>query len=116
MTTAKREYTDDMDELSGFGGGYEANCRAMVLGGLDWWDEHPDADPQFKGFKGVYGLMISEDDEAKALSEAMVAATPDRDVTGAMHQAATSHVLWIRSNGWGKYVEESRERAAKDKD
>ncbi|KKK72152.1 hypothetical protein LCGC14_2906720, partial [marine sediment metagenome] len=29
-----REYTDDMSELSGFGGGYEANCRAMVLGGL----------------------------------------------------------------------------------
>lgn len=107
-----REYTDDMSELSGFGGGYEANCRAMVLGGLKWFDDNPEGEPKFHGYEGVYGIITGDNQDAKDLSEAMVAATPDRDVTGAMHQAAVSDVLWIRSNSWDQYVAESRERQA----
>jgi len=108
---SKYVYTDDMSELSGFGGGYEATCRAMVVAGLKHLDAHPEADPQFHGYKGIYGIITEDNADAKALSEAVVKAA-NGDCTGAMHQAAISHVLWIRKNGWDRYCVESRERQA----
>ena len=113
MSGSKYQYTEDMNEISGFGGGYEEACRKMVVAGLEWWDAHPDADPKFHGFKDVYGLAMEDNDDAKALSSAMVSVCDD--CTGAMHQATVGHVFWIHKNGWDKYVEESKRRAkAKD--
>lgn len=108
-----RVWTDDMGEISGFGGGYEAACRAMVFAGMDWCDEHPNADPQFQGYKNVYGVINEENQDAKDLTTAVVAAA-NGDCTGAMHQAAISHVLFYRKNGWGKYCEQLREREKKE--
>ena len=102
------EYTSDMGEISGFGGDYEAMCRKMVIAGMEWWDEHPDADPQFHGFKGIYGIIEEDNDDAKALTKAVVAPS-DGGCTGAMHQAAIGHVLFARKNGWAKYQEKMRE-------
>lgn len=99
------EYTDEMREISGLGGGYEATCRAMVVAGCEWCDDHPDADPQFKGYEGIYGIITEENDDAKALSDAIVAVT-DGDCTGAMRQASVTHVMAVRRLGWDKYVEE----------
>lgn len=79
----------------------------MVLAGLDWFDAHPDADPKFHGFKDVYGVISEDNDDAKALSNAVVAAA-DGDCTGAMHQAAISHIFYARKNGWAKYCEQMR--------
>lgn len=104
---SKYQYTDDMGELSGFGGGYEATCRAMVVAGLEWLDAHPNADPKFHGYKDVFGLIAEDNEDAKALSEAVIDAS-GRDCTGAMHQQAIQHILWIRKNGWDKYVEVKR--------
>ena len=63
-----REYTKDMGEISGFGGGYEEACRKMVLAGLDWFDANPDADPQFHGYEGIYGIITEDNDDAKVRS------------------------------------------------
>ena len=41
---SKYVYTDNMSEISGFGGGYEAACRAMVVAGLEHLDANPQAD------------------------------------------------------------------------
>jgi hypothetical protein len=65
MQAEPRQFTDDMREISGFGGGYEQQCRAMVLAGLDWLDAHPDADPKFHGYSGVYGIATEDNDDAK---------------------------------------------------
>jgi hypothetical protein len=108
-----REYTDDMGEISGFGGGYEATCRAMVLAGLEWFDAHPNAEPKFHGYKGIYGIISEDNEDAKALTEAVVAAAKG-DCTGAMHQATIGHVLWIRSNSWDEYCKLRREAHAKE--
>ena len=108
---SKYVYTDDMSEISGFGGGYESACRAMVVAGLEHLDANPHADPQFHGYQGIYGSITEDNADAKALSEAVVKAA-NGDCTGAMHQAAISHVLWIRENGWDRYCAESRERQA----
>lgn len=102
----KYEFTSDMAEISGFGGGYEAACRRMLQAGLLWLDENPEAEPQFHGYKGVYGIIREDNDAAKGLTKVIIGACPD--ATGAMHQAVVSHCLYVRKNGWDKYVETMR--------
>lgn len=111
------EWAPDMGEISGFGqdgspGGvaYEACCRAMLKAGLAWLDAHPDADPKFHGYKNIYGILEEDNDDAKALSAAVVApAEAGGGASGAMHQAVVSHLLFIRANGWTAYVAKMRE-------
>lgn len=109
MIMNKYQYTEDMAELSGFGGGYEDTCRKMVVAGLEHLDANPTADPQFHGYEGIYGVISDDNEAGKNLSKAIMDASGG-DCTGAMHQAAISHIMWIRKNGWEKYVTESRER------
>ena len=102
------EWTDDMREISGFGSGYERICRTMVSKGCKWWSEHPDADPSVKGFKQIYGIAIAENDDAKELEKAMMVGCDD--CTGAMHQAALSHIFrWKQLGSWSAYQEKMRE-------
>ncbi len=116
------EWTDDMGQISGFGrdgdpGGwrYENCCRAMLRAGLTWLDAHPDADPRFHGYKHITGILIEDNDDAKALSAAVLApAEEGGGASGAMHQAACSHALFIKANGWAAYVQKMREREARD--
>lgn len=102
-------FTEAMGEISGFGGGYEQTCRNMLAAGLDWLDEHPNADPRFECFEGIYGVLADDNDDAKALSKVVVAGA-DGDCTGAMHHAVVSHCLFICKNGWERYVEEMSKR------
>ncbi len=97
------EFTETMGEISGFGGGYEAECRKMLKNGLKWLDANPEANPQISGYKNIYGIINEDNDDAKALSKAITA--DSEDCTGAMHQAVISRCLWIKANGWDKYVE-----------
>ncbi len=103
----KYQFTPEMDEISGFGGGYETTCRAMLSAGLEWLDAHPNAEPKFHGWKNIYGIIEEDNEDAKELSNA---ATVGFDCTGAMHQAVISHCLHIKSSGWDTYVKEMSER------
>jgi hypothetical protein len=115
------EWTEDMGQISGFGHGddpdgwrYENCCRAMLKAGLAWLDQHPDADPQFHSYRNVTGIMVDDNEDAKALSAAVVAPAEDGGgASGAMHQAVCSHLLFIKANGWPAYVEKLREREAR---
>lgn len=110
------EFTDEMDEISGFGGGYEACCRAMLKAGCEWWDAHPDADPKFKGNKDVFGVILEANADAEALTKAIMDApikseegketTAGKEATGAMHHAVIQHCMMIRKNGWDWYVDQ----------
>lgn len=111
---SKYQWQDGMREISGFGGDYEEACRDMVRAGCEWFDEYPDANPQFSGVKNVYGICMEDNDDAKALSNAVENAPVVQKgggPSGAMHQAAVSHVLFIRKNGWDKYVEEMSKKS-----
>lgn len=120
--SAPKVWTDDMGEISGFGGSYEAGCRAMVLAGIRWIDAHPDADPIFKGFQGVFGVAMEENADARALTEAIMDAEVVMDdgrvtqarheATGAMHHAAINNVFAYKRLGWEEYVRQRREHAA----
>lgn len=110
----KKEWTDDMGEISGFSRGYEAACRAMVIAGIEWVDSNPQEDPVFSSYKGIYGVINPENDAAKSLHQAMLAPPvffngkkiQDKvgdDCTGAMIQATTTHVLAYKQLGWEEY-------------
>jgi len=101
----KYVYTDEMDEISGFGGGYEATCRAMVRAGLLWLDNNIAANLSFKQYENIYGLTFDESDDCKAMQEVMIEASGN-DCTGAMMQATLNHIMFIYKNGWDKYKEE----------
>lgn len=116
-----KSWSDDMGEISGFGGAYEAVCRAMVLAGIRWIDAHPSADPHFRGYKGIYGVLTEDNDDAKAMVKAMMEAPVFHDgekiqervgddCTGAMHQASCQHVLAYKRLGWEEYRRQLRER------
>ncbi len=79
-------FTDDMGEINGFGGDYEASCRAMLKVCLDWWNTFPDADPRYYGFRNIYGICMDDNNDARDLDRAIISAAGG-DCTGAMHQA-----------------------------
>lgn len=112
--TGKWTFTSGMGEISGFGGGYEQTCRNMLAAALDWFEAHPDADPQFHGYKGIYGVITEDNADAKALTKAIIDAA-DNDATGAMHHAVVTHALKIRERGWDWYVAEMS-KPCKDED
>jgi hypothetical protein len=101
---SKYQYTPAMDEISGFGGGYEETCRKMVIAGVEWADKKGNANPTWKESPQVTGITIDENDDAKELQKVMCEASGN-DCTGAMMQACMNHVLYVMKNGWDKYVE-----------
>lgn len=109
VATPGFEWTEDMRDISGFGGGYERACRQMISQGCAWWSAHADADPKFHGFKEVIGICMEDNADAEALSAAI---TQGIDPSGAMHQAAVSHVFqWRRLGSWVAYQEMMRDLA-----
>lgn len=108
---SKYVWTDDMREISGFGGGYEATCRAMVVAGLEWFDALPKdtAEPTFKQFKNIVGVISASNPNAKAMQAAMLKAPGADGCTGAMMQFSVHHVMKALELGWSAYVEKMRE-------
>jgi len=105
---SEKKFTKEMGEISGFGGSYEATCRKMLLNAVKYFEEHPDCNPIFKGFEGVYGLMMADNEDAKALNEAIMEGIDD--ATGMMHEAVVISALYIKKHGWDKYVDEMSRR------
>jgi len=108
----KYKWQPGMGEISGMGGSYEQGCRAMLIAGLEYLDDHPNLDPRFKGWKGAYGVLVDDNEDAKKLDKAVLDAV-DRECTGAMHHAAIETILWIRHNGWKRFVDSMREARAR---
>jgi len=111
METQTFRHTDDMGEISGFGGGYEKTCQDMLEAGVKWLNEHTKPDLQAKTLKNVYGIFSAESDDAKAMETAVLAATGG-DCTGAMHHAVMSRLFYIAQNGWDQYCAELRKHEA----
>ena len=105
---SKYVYPEGCREISGFGGGYEDMCRSMVILGMEWLEANPEAKPEFKQFKNVYGVTTDENEDMENLQKAMMA--KDDGVTGAMMQASTNHVLFAHKNGWETYIEKMLEK------
>lgn len=99
--------TRETYSISGFGGGYEDLCQKMLWRGVAHLEEHKPPLEMWKGAKtynNVYGVLITEGDDLKALEEAII--KPEEDVTGAMHQAVMGHLFFIHQHGLDKWREE----------
>ena len=119
--TGKYDWRSGMGEISGFGGGYEAACRSMLVRALDFWDEQGDSfDPKYHSYENITGVMVDDNADAKKLDGAIMDAevvygNGERErcgdgASGAMHQATVSHAFFVRANGWEKYVERMSKR------
>lgn len=108
MSEITYRHTADMGEISGFDGGYEDCCQDMLEAGVKWLNEHPNPDLQGHTFKGVYGVMVPESDDARALEGAVLDAAKG-EATGAMHHAVMSRLFYIGKNGWEAYCAQLRE-------
>ena len=102
---AEYKYTDKCNEISGFGGVYEAFCRKMVITGMEYLDNNPDAKITFKTYKNIYGVTFDESKDCEEMQKLMVEATGG-DCTGAMMQACLQHIKYAQINGWDKYISE----------
>lgn len=102
------QHTPDMGEISGFGGGYEATCQAMLEAGVVWLNANPKPDLGGHGYKGVYGIFVPDSADAKALEEAVMKVADG--CTGAMHHAVMSRLFYVAKNGWDDYCAKLRER------
>lgn len=103
----KYKFTDNMREISGFGGGYENACREMVIAGVEWLDENKNANPEAKESPQIFGMTFDENEDMKELQDVMLEAVGD--CSGAMMHVSTNHVMFIAKNGWRKYCEEMEE-------
>lgn len=109
IDTANMVWTEEMGEISGFGGDYEEACRNMVRGGVRHVQENNvDLETllgQIKESPHIFGVVLFEGGEAKAFETAVVEASGDPSgVTGAMVHASCKHCLGILQNGWDEYV------------
>jgi len=96
--------------ISGFGGGYEATCQKMVRNGLKHVADNPKINPKYHGYTNVYGLCIGDNDDAKALSDAVCGGFSEREgPTGAMHQASITHLFYIMKHGYEGWLKKGRE-------
>ena len=105
----KYQLAKEMDEISGFGDGYEETCRKMLSAGMEWLNTHPKADPKFRRSPNIYGIIKEDNEDAKALSDAVEAGSGG-DCTGAMHQAVVSHCLFVKLHSWNAYVAKMSEQ------
>lgn len=102
-----RVYDEEMGDMSGFGGGYEAACRVMVLAGADFLDKHPGFRVSAQEIEQVFGIVDAKDSMTAELMKAMNAAVGNT-ATGAMMHQAVLHVAWINGRGWDAYVAEMK--------
>lgn len=102
------EFTPEMKEISGFSGFYEECCRKLVKAGMEWLDKHPRAKPKYFTFKNVTGICRPNNRASRRLDKALIDfmnTNPEIDTSVAVHQVVIQTCLWIRKNGWKKYVE-----------
>lgn len=105
MSEVEYKHTEDMGEISGFGGDYEAACQQMLHQGVVWLNEHPEAKESLEGrtLNGIYGLFISNNDVTQELEDAVCKDIPGGGPTGAMVQAVMTRLFYISARGWEEY-------------
>jgi predicted flap endonuclease-1-like 5' DNA nuclease len=100
VSKSKFQFTDDMAELSGYGGKLEQGLRDSVVVGLEWLAKHPEKDITKPRDEKELGAVIDEHEPGHS---------------GASFGAVMSHIKMATEKGWDNYVSESRQVAAERK-
>ena len=113
MTTETFRHTQDMGEISGFGGGYERCCQDMLEAGVKFLIEKQGAaDFRVLENPNIYGIVKLEGADSEALEKAVLEGAKG-GATGAMHHAVMVRLAYIAKKGWKEYCIEIR-KAIKD--
>ena len=93
-------------DISGMGGDYEQMCQRILHRGIAYLAEvQPPVEMWGKAtaLKNVYGILLTEGDDLKALENAII--RPGDDATGAMHQCVMGHLSYIHKHGHDAWLE-----------
>ena len=104
--TIEYKHTEDMGEISGFGGDYEATCQQMLHNGVAFLAERAGTNIKVLENPNVYGIVKLEGQDADALEDAVMHGIDD--CTEAMHHNIMVRLAFINKNGWNKYCVELR--------
>lgn len=88
------QWSNDMREISGFGGGYEEACQRMVRAGVRFLEE---VKASREGLDEAAGSQLFD-----------AVAAEEEGCTGAMAGAAANHAYFIYCQGWAAYVEKMK--------
>jgi len=94
------QWDEGMRAISGFGGGYELACLAMIRAGGEWVDAHPDAID--------WSALRFASDLPKEMQKAMTDAAEPGGATGAMMGACAGHIAYVARRSWEKCVDNMR--------
>jgi hypothetical protein len=94
ITAFGRTFSHEMSEISGFGGGYETCCRAMVLAGVECLSKNDNA-PDDELEAHMLAAEYSHEGTTRRAGD---------DCTGAMFGCSKSHAKHAHQIGWDAYV------------
>src|SRR5512141_2038805 len=93
-------FSDDMHEVTGFGGLYESQCRAGICTGAEWCAQHPNADlsdisvARELTLTIFHTILMCDDGSVTLLGQ---------ELTLPQIQLIADHVLYIAAHGWKNY-------------
>jgi len=94
-------------------GGYEWGCQVIRARALRFLERIPAESslPKHHSYKNVTGLLVADDDKAKAMDEFIMDHPKLKEfgVTGAMHQYGIMHATMWHRLGWDEYERILRE-------
>ncbi len=98
---SKYIFTPEMDEITGFGGVYEETARAMLMEGLRWMDEHPEAKLTYEK-----GKITNGSTEHAQLVDAVVAkGNTIGGATSLLLEMVLELLYYIKAEGWEAFEE-----------
>lgn len=86
-------------DISGMGGSYEWGCQAMLRAGRKFLKEHPDFHFDYRQYKGVTGICLTDTPWGKDLDK-VLSESVNNESTGAMHQYVVNHLALIHKHGY----------------
>jgi hypothetical protein len=105
-------FTDEMSEVTGFGGIYESYCRAGICTGAEWCAQHPNADLRDIGTAReltltiFHTILVCNDGSVGMLGE---------ELTLPQTQLIADHVLYIAAHGWNDYEQKMARMDARER-
>lgn len=95
------QHTEDMGAISGLLPGHETPCQVMLKAGVEWLNEHPEANIAEDGSK-----------DQETLRDVLMEATRDLSATWMMFFTVMERLIYIQQHGWDAYVASCKEAVA----
>jgi len=96
-------------DMSGFGGSYESSLQLMTWTGVEFLQKNNIKSFQTEQNSQIIGVAINTGETGKAFDKAILDCVKEYGATGAMHQFATNHALYIAQHGYKNWFDRMQE-------